>query len=641
MEKTDTRGTAKEKTEPGYVRKYLPVICFLLVCLLTCSTRLYKLDEPQHVCWDEAHFGKHGSWYINRTFFFDVHPPLGKMSIGLIGYLTGYNGTFAFDKPGDKFNGHLVMGMRYFCAILGCFFVAFVYLITWELSQSVEASCLASLFAIFDHGTITLSRYILLDPILLFYIMSSTYFGIKFLNTKNRPYSLSWWLWLSLTGVSLGCAISVKFVGLFVILFTGYSTVMDLWRLFGDLNLSMVDLIKHFLARAVCLILIPLLVYSLLFVIHLKVLHKSGKGDGFYSSSFQATLKGNDLYDVKLPTYVAYGSVVTIRNYRSGGALLHSHPHLYPPTVAKMQQQQVTTYSHKDENNLFMIKKHNASYSDQQSLEYVKNGDIIRLEHVQTKRNLHSHLERAPVTKRHYQVTCYGNNGTGDDNDYWVIHATNAEIGSKISIVKSILRFVHYNVKCALHSHEKQLPKWGWEQMEVTCNPKIKHKNNLWNIEGHQNPRLSVDDSDVHKASTYQKFLESHFVMLQGNSNLKPKEGEYTSQPWHWPITYKGQHFSGGDFRIYLLGNPVLWWTNLIVLISFPFGYLYHAIRCQRGCQDQNELRTKLFSSCWWLYLGWATHYIPFYLMGRVLYFHHYFPSYLYSCMITGTCKPK
>lgn len=35
------------------------------------------------------------------------------MSIGFVGYLTGYNGSFAFDKPGDKYNGHFIMGMRY------------------------------------------------------------------------------------------------------------------------------------------------------------------------------------------------------------------------------------------------------------------------------------------------------------------------------------------------------------------------------------------------------------------------------------------------------------------------------------------------------------------------------------------------
>jgi hypothetical protein len=37
----------------------------------------FPVDQPNVVCWDETHFGKHSSWYLNRTYFFDIHPPLG------------------------------------------------------------------------------------------------------------------------------------------------------------------------------------------------------------------------------------------------------------------------------------------------------------------------------------------------------------------------------------------------------------------------------------------------------------------------------------------------------------------------------------------------------------------------------------
>lgn len=56
-----------------------------------------------------------------------------------------------------------------------------------------------------------------------------------------RPFTASWWLWLALTGVSLAGALGVKFVGLFVILLVGLNTVWDLWKLLGDLSLSLVN----------------------------------------------------------------------------------------------------------------------------------------------------------------------------------------------------------------------------------------------------------------------------------------------------------------------------------------------------------------------------------------------------------------
>jgi hypothetical protein len=48
------------------------------------------------------------------------------------------------------------------------------------------------------------------------------------------------------------------------------------------------------------------------------------------------------------------------------------------------------------------------------------------------------------------------------------------------------------------------------------------------------------------------------------------------------------------------------------------------------------ESKHRMSSACGWLFLGWALHYVPFWAMGRVLYFHHYFPALLFSSMLTG-----
>jgi len=122
---------------------------------------------------------------------------------------------------------------------------------------------------------LTLNQYILLDPILLFFISGSTYGMVKFRTYHDRPFSTEWWIWLTLTGAMLGCAFSVKFVGLFVILLVGANTVEQLWIILGDLSRPMSYTIKHFVARAVCLIVVPAILYIFFFYIHLKVLYKS------------------------------------------------------------------------------------------------------------------------------------------------------------------------------------------------------------------------------------------------------------------------------------------------------------------------------------------------------------------------------
>ena len=97
--------------------------------------------------------------------------------------------------------------------------------------------------------------------------------------------------------------------------------------------------------------------------------------------------------------------------------------------------------------------------------------------------------------------------------------------------------------------------------------------------------------------------------------------------------------FSTNDYRIYLLGNPVIWWLVLATFTLYLFYFFVFEIRSQRGYTMTPHIKAKshlVVRTCAWLILGWAMHYFPFYLMGRVLYFHHYFPAYLISAMVSG-----
>lgn len=74
-------------------------------------------------------------------------------------------------------------------------------------------------------------------------------------------------------------------------------------------------------------------------------------------------------------------------------------------------------------------------------------------------------------------------NGTGDANDVWKIFIVGGKDGDVVNTVSSELKLVHYLQHCILTTTNKQLPKWAFEQQEVTCNPNLRDKNSLWNVE--------------------------------------------------------------------------------------------------------------------------------------------------------------
>ena len=232
------------------------------------------------------------------------------------------------------------------------------------------------------------------------------------------------------------------------------------------------------------------------FYMHFLILENSGPGDAQMSSLFQANLRGTNV-GKNSPLEVAIGSRVTLKNMGYGGGLLHSHVQTYPEGSS---QQQVTCYHHKDANNdwFFYPNRNEKKYNPKsEELRFPGNGDVIRLIHAQTGRNLHSHQVSAPITKSDHEVSCYGNLTVGDAKDHWTIEVlsdTASRDYSKVRTLTTAFRLKHTELGCYLRAGNVNLPQWGFKQIETTCAKKSKASDvyTHWNIESHTNEKCKL-----------------------------------------------------------------------------------------------------------------------------------------------------
>ncbi|KAG2219943.1 hypothetical protein INT45_010457 [Circinella minor] len=655
------------------------IVIPVILTLLSFWTRFRDIARSGNVIWDEAHFGKFGSFYLKNEFYFDVHPPLGKMLVGLSGWLSGYDGSFGFESGKEYPESINYSGMRLFNAAWGALIIPMTFGTARQLGMSLIASTLAATMVLCDTAYLCISRFILLDSMLLFFTCSSLYCLSGLCKVRHSPFSKHWWFWLTMTGISLGCVSSVKWVGLFAVALVGFSTVEELWDLFGDIKLPKLVYFGHWIARIMGLIAIPISIYMASFVAHFKVLSKSGPGDDQMNSLFQARLEGNKL--AESPLEIAYGSTVTIKNHALGGGLLHSHVQKYPEGS---KQQQITCYHHKDSNNEWFFskpypqnqmipsldkeeeeneRKNENEESDKEKVkqnqqqmnnsidepvEYIGDGQEFRLIHVATKRKLHSHTIPAPVTVEQFEVSGYGGENATDEKDNWRIEIVD-DISDKhapkdrVRSLSTRFRIRHSVLGCLLAAHNTQLPQWGFKQIEIVCDRDAKENNanTWWNIEEHRNEKLPSAPKDARRSRFLKDFMYINAAMWRLNNALIPdpdKDDRLTSTPTQWPLVSVGLRMCGwGDDNVkyFLMGNPMVWWSSFISLWVFIItAGVYNVQRRRQFCELSQSQWDKFISVGKTLFLGWFLHYIPFFIMGRVMYLHHYFPALYFSILM-------
>lgn len=655
-EEGEERPKMKSSTWRQTIARIEPWCSTLLYTALAAYVRLHLIELSPKVVWDEAHFGKFGSYYIKHEFYHDVHPPLGKMLIGLSEWIAGFDGDFDF-ASGKKYPDSLdYVTMRAFNALFSAAVTPVAYWSAKWMGYQLLTVHLITLMVTLESSFVTLGKFILLDSILLFFTATTFLCMVKLYQLKTRKLELTtqWYAWMVLTGLSIGCVCSVKWVGLFVTVLVGLFVVQDLVEKLVDSDLTWSKYSKHWLVRILTLICIPLSVYLICFKIHFALLYKSGTGDASTSSLFQVNLEGNKIK--KSPRDIAYGSEVTIRSHGTSPNLLHSHVQIYPEGS---NQQQITAYGHSDGNNNWVFKysrRDGKGLEQVSTVESVKDGDVLRIAHKFTDVNLHSHDIAAHVSKQHREVAGYGSEDVGDSKDDWIIEVVSQvrsgdasypeEDRSLIHPLSTSFRLKHADLGCYLATTGQSYPAWGFKQSEVVCKPSWsrRDKSTWWNVEDHINPRLQIAEEYIPPKSDFlSDFILINFAMASSNNALVPDGDKYdalASEWWQWPSLHIGLRMCGWgytDVRYFLIGNVFNTWGSSIASVAFVFLTLYYIVKFQRQTLDwgYSELWQFLIKGLY-PFAGWVLHFLPFVIMGRVTYVHHYVPALFFALFVFG-----
>ena len=291
-------------------------------------------------------------------------------------------------------------------------------------------------------------------------------------------------------------------------------------------------------------------------------------------------------------------------------------------------------------------------------------GDVIRLRHLRTGKNLHSHQIPAPISKDMYEVSAYGNESIGDDKDHWKIVIDSDNLAgtarkSKIEILTTRIKLRHVALGCYLTWTKNKLPDWGFGQNEVVCSKnEDRYPSVYWNVEQHVNDVLQSEKMDSRSLSgdslflrRWKDFIDLNILMWNANQELVPKEGKndvLTSNPSDWIILSKGIRMVNWNIdtvKFYLLGNPVLWYLVALSSATYLFDLTCFILKCAVDpCDEHSNERHKekiYLMKGGILFIGYMLHYAPFFFQSRVLYLHHYFPALWMNILIAGVVAER
>mgnify|MGYP001575210580 FL=1 len=174
-------------------------LIFILLAV-SLATHFAFFGHPNQTVFDEVHFGKFISGYYTHEYYFDIHPPLGKLMIAGFAKIFNFKPEFSFAQIGEEFPDNEYLTLRFLPSLAGMLLPLIIFLLALQLKFKPLGAFIAGFLVAIENALVVQTHYILMDGFLLLFGFSALlfYFRRKF-------------LWMAVFG---GLAMSIKWTGL-------------------------------------------------------------------------------------------------------------------------------------------------------------------------------------------------------------------------------------------------------------------------------------------------------------------------------------------------------------------------------------------------------------------------------------------